>query len=292
MIATSAVPFVGRWHLPDAVQLALLLEASAPKAGNVHPAASFGDMDFTHFVASAVAVRESFAALERDPQRPIGQLILDAVRAMQEATSRNTILGSLLLFGPLTKAFSASSGCSRDSLRAVLTQLTPADSQAVYRAIRLAKPGGLGNREADDVAGVAPQNLMDAMSQVAEFDAVARQYTTAFLDIFERSLPWLEEALQAAADVPDAICRLQLRWLAHEPDGLIVRKAGKEAAQRVQVAAQRTWDTCRLHVSRYVDQAAYQDFDAMLRSDGHRLNPGTTADLIAATLLVKLLGTR
>ena len=31
------------------------------------------------------------------------------------------------------------------------------------------------------------------------------------------------------------------------------------------------------------------DFDASLRGDGHRLNPGTTADLVAATLLAALL---
>jgi triphosphoribosyl-dephospho-CoA synthase len=31
------------------------------------------------------------------------------------------------------------------------------------------------------------------------------------------------------------------------------------------------------------------DFDASLRTDGNRLNPGTTADLVAATLLAALL---
>jgi triphosphoribosyl-dephospho-CoA synthetase len=31
------------------------------------------------------------------------------------------------------------------------------------------------------------------------------------------------------------------------------------------------------------------DFDASLRGPDHRLNPGTTADLVAATLLAALL---
>ena len=32
-----------------------------------------------------------------------------------------------------------------------------------------------------------------------------------------------------------------------------------------------------------------EEFDASLRGPDHRLNPGTTADLVAATLLVALL---
>ena len=35
-------------------------------------------------------------------------------------------------------------------------------------------------------------------------------------------------------------------------------------------------------------EAAYQRLDRFLRSDGNRRNPGTTADLIAATLFVAL----
>ena len=37
-----------------------------------------------------------------------------------------------------------------------------------------------------------------------------------------------------------------------------------------------------------VYQAVLADFDFWLRSDGHRRNPGTTADLIAAALFVLL----
>jgi triphosphoribosyl-dephospho-CoA synthetase len=36
-------------------------------------------------------------------------------------------------------------------------------------------------------------------------------------------------------------------------------------------------------------RAVTGELDGFLRSEGHRRNPGTTADLIAATLFVKLL---
>ena len=37
-----------------------------------------------------------------------------------------------------------------------------------------------------------------------------------------------------------------------------------------------------------VYRAVIADFDFWLRSDGHRLNPGTSADIIAAALFVLL----
>ena len=127
----------------------------------------------------------------------------------------------------------------RQQLSHVLDGLTAEDCRSVYTAIRLAQPGGLGEQAHGDVRGEAPASLLIAMQQVAEVDAVARQYTSVFADVFERLLPWFAEEL-APQDINtenstlDAICRLQLRWLAHEPDGLIVRKLGSETANEVR----------------------------------------------------------
>jgi triphosphoribosyl-dephospho-CoA synthase len=70
-----------------------------------------------------------------------------------------------------------------------------------------------------------------------------------------------------------------MRLLASRPDTLIARKAGAAAAQAVSAGAREVLDGTR----------SLADFDASLRGPDHELNPGTTADLVAATLLVGLL---
>ena len=124
-------------------------------------------------------------------------------------------------------------------MHGVLDNLTHEDSKAVYEAIRVANPGGIGSRDDHDVRDAAPADLVGAMRQVASVDAVARQYTNGFADLFDRLLPWLEESLQAGCDILNAICEVQLRLLAEEPDGLIVRKCGEAIADEVKSLARK-----------------------------------------------------
>jgi triphosphoribosyl-dephospho-CoA synthase len=291
------LPFDRRWPLADAVQLACLYEATAPKAGNVHPNASFEDMHFGHFAASAIAIRGAFdLAAPEYSSRPasVGEIVLAASKMTFEQVGRNTNLGTLLLFAPIAVAEQASHVATANDLRSqicqVLNSLSADDSRCVYEAIRIAKPGGLGSREQDDVATTPPQDLVAAMRQVADMDAVARQYTNGFADVFDSLLPWFdEERGMAGGDALEAICRLQIRWLAQQPDGLIVRKVGSTVAQDVQFRAQQVLERMREHEGKLVELDEAREFDRFLRSDAHRLNPGTTADLIAATLLVSLL---
>ncbi len=264
-----------------------MLEASAPKVGNVHPGAAFCDMDFGHFVASSIAIGDSF----RDASSSsLGTLVLSAVRATALAVGRNTNLGTLLLFAPIALASAGETQAAlRERIVHVLHSLSAEDAACVYQAIREANPGGLGQRDQHDVSNSAPSDLLAAMAQVAEFDGVARQYTYAFAEVFEQFLPWLGHELASGNAPLDAICRLQLRLLAHQPDGLIWRKLGRLEAAEVQRRAQEALHSLDTKCGPIHEVASIQQLDHYLRSDGHRRNPGTTADLIAATLLVRLL---
>ncbi len=286
-------PLDQTWPIPAAAQIACLLEASAPKLGNVHPTASFHDMHFGHFVASAIAVGQVFQDVHK---LTVGQLVLATAETTQQRAGCNTNLGTLLLLAPLAVAASSilsvnHSIDSKSLCRAVgqtLSKLTPADSRDVYAAIRIAKPGGLGRVQDNDVLAQAPDCLIAAMTQAAQIDAVARQYTNGFADIFQRLLPWLNAELQWEADPLAAIVRLQLRWLAHEPDGLIVRKMGTESAQEVQ-----RWAAAVHVLFQQVSPTATLELevlDQFLRHATDLRNPGTTADLIACTLFCRLLG--
>ena len=287
-VATTDVagpyPFDRCWSVSAAAQLACVLEASAPKVGNVHPGAAFVDMHFGDFLESAVAIAPVFAQVA---ELSVGELVLESVRATCAKVGINTNLGTLLLFAPLAKAsrIGMSLAHLHTATQDILNGLTHADSKAIYEAIRVAKPGGLGEAAQHDVRGVAPTDLIAAMRQAAATDAVARQYANGFADLFERLVRWFDAAIRSGHDVFAATCEVQIRWLAEEFDGLIVRKCGTTAATEVQSLAR-----CITQVE-LPDQRRrlLYELDVFLRSEGHRRNPGTTADLIAAMLFVKLL---
>jgi len=280
------------WSIAQSVELACVLEAAAPKLGNVHPGARFVDMHFGHFVASAAAVSPLFASAG---DSSVGQLVLSAASATRQHVGCNTNLGTLLLLAPLAVSVAKTKAAGHaltpqrlaESTGLVLQSLDHGDCRDVYAAIRVAAPGGLGKRNQDDVHESAPENLIEAMRQVALVDAVARQYVTGFEDVLQRLWPWLMEELEKSDDPLNAIVRLQLRWLACEPDGLILRKLGRQEAERIQQRAAEIQDLWLAGSKRY--QTEYRRLDDYLRESGHGRNPGTTADLIAATLFCQLV---
>ena len=278
-----------RWSIADAVAMAVFLEASAPKAGNVTPAHAFSDMDHADFLVSGLSLRSVFA---QHASMGVGQLVLAAVASMREKLTINTTLGTVLLFAPLAKAIErqrnlepASSESLTASVQAVLNGLTHRDADDVYSAIRLAKPGGLGRAEKHDVHSAPPSNLIEAMQAAAPVDAVARQYVNGFADVCDRMLIWLRRGLDRGTNLADLIVEIQLRWMAEEPDGLIVRKAGREVAEEAQQLAVWALDEWLETGQRNV---RWQAFDTFLRNGDQTRNPGTTADLIAAALFALL----
>lgn len=262
----------------DTVHAACVLEVLAPKAGNVHSAAPFDDLTWVDFVVSAEAVSR---VLERAPQRGVGRTLLDAVTATRAVVGSNTNLGMLLLLVPLC-AVRDGDDLAR-GVEGVLQGMTAQDASDAYAAIRRARPGGLGRVDEADVSSVPSTSLMAAMALAADHDTVARQYVTGFARVLEDLAPRLE-ALGSPLD--QAIVTLHLEQMAAEADSLIARKCGTAVAQEAQRRAKAVLD------AGWPDAAAAQRamamLDAWLRQDGHRRNPGTSADLVVAALYAAL----
>jgi len=262
------------------VQLACVLEASATKPGNVTPLHEFSDMSFADLMRSALALGPVFDS-ERVRAAGVGELILDGVRATAAVAEANTNLGIVLLFAPLARAAVTRRGGEplRAALERVLRATDVDDAAAAFQAIVAARPGGLGDADDHDVRAPARVGLRTAMAAAADRDSVASEYATSYAIVFESGLPLLTDALGEGAATLDAIVSLHVGLLAEHPDTLIARKAGTDAARAVSQAARAVRDGLR----------TLAQLDANLRRDGHRLNPGTTADLVAATLLAAQL---
>lgn len=260
--------------------LACVLEAAAEKPGNVTPSHDFADMTFADLLRSALVLGSVFAA-DRARRRGVGELVLDGVRATARVTSANTNLGIVLLFAPLARA--AVTRRRDELLRAaverVLAALDVDDAVAAFTAIVEARPGGLGDAAEHDVREPARIGLREAMTAAAERDAIASEYASGYKIVFGSGLPLLTGALRRGASTTSAIVALHVGLLATHRDTLIARKAGREVACAVTDAAAEVRDGSR----------SLAQLDASLRGDGHRLNPGATADLVAATLLAAQL---
>jgi triphosphoribosyl-dephospho-CoA synthase len=255
-----------------------ILEATAAKPGNVHPAASFADLTHADLVAAAVAIAP---VLERATTAPLGRTILEAVSAARSAADTNASLGIILLTAPLA-AVPDGEPLSAAAVDQVLARLDAGDAADVYRAIALARPGGMGRVDRDDVAGPPPTDLRAAMRAAADRDQIARLWAEGFGPLFAGAVADLSTTVDAGMPLLDAIVECHLRQLAREPDSLIVRKHGAAAAAKVSAAA-----AAILRLSATERPAATAAFDASLRSP-LRLNPGTTADIVAAALYILL----
>jgi len=261
--------------------LACIWEATIPKPGNVHRGADFEDLSYPDFLLSAVVAGP---VLARAAELGVGRAVREAVAATRAAVGTNTNLGSVLLLAPL---------CAvprelplAEGVRNILANLGPEDAASVYEAIRLAQAGGLGHVESMDVNDSAPADLVMAMQAAAERDLVARQYADGFEEVLSCAAPWIGEQVDADLSLGAAVRHAFIRLMHQFPDSLIGRKCGAAVAAE---AARRAGEVLKAGApgsEPYEQEMGNLDF--WLRSDGHRRNPGTTADLIAAGLFVLL----
>lgn len=261
--------------------LACIWEATAAKPGNVYRGADFEDLTFADFLASAALIGP---IIERTPCSGVGATVRAAVTSTRTAVGTNTNLGMLLLIVPLAAVPTDLS--LADGVEEVLSRLTVHDAEQVYAAIRHAQPGGLGSVEEADVhATDSPRiTLRQAMALAAERDLIARQYATGFVEVFQTA-ERIADHLQTLP-LGQSIILAYLELLAQRPDSLVARKCGPELAAKVSAGAAAVLDSRRHGPESFA--AALADFDFWLRADGHRRNPGTSADIIAAALFVLL----
>lgn len=286
-----------RQDIAWASQAACLLEATAPKVGNVNRHHDFADCSLEDFLLSALAIGPAMGRVHR---QSLGETVFQAISATRQVVSANTNLGMVLLMVPLAKAWAQMGNAANPSrspawadmkepIRQLLASLGVEDARWVYRAIRLASPSGMGEVEAADVyADQEPDiSLVQAMKLAAHRDLIAQEYTTGLGITLDVAIPALREALGQGLSLPLAIAQAHLFLMSRYPDSLIARKAGPEASQAAQRWAARAWQAGGFASDR--GQQAVAWLDQKLREEGNRLNPGTTADLIAAALLGLLL---
>jgi triphosphoribosyl-dephospho-CoA synthase len=300
-------------EIAQSLQLAILLEASAHKPGNISVVTNFEKTRYEHFLASAVAVFSSFESAAkrgiRVSQRKadakdveVGKLIKKSVADINAwQHGGNTLLGTVILLSPMAIAAGMIPETNsfdpfrmRENLKLIVEATTPEDAVNVYEAIKIANPSGLG--AAPDLDINDPKSTKKILDQkislyevfkIAEkYDTVCSEWVNNYPITFDVALPALNKGLEKDGTPEDAIVHTFLEVLVEQPDTLIARKAGNGKAEEVSRMAKEilkngfeTTDAKRL----------LKELDRKLRKESNILNPGTTADILAAALAITVL---
>ncbi len=269
-------------RLQDAYVAACELELRAFKPGNVSIYSEGHGMTVEDFRHSA-RVSAPYLA---DGRLSLGERIYYAIRATRDAVGCNTNLGIVLLCAPLLQAAQSEPGEHglKECLQAVLNGTTRTDAEWVYRAIRLAAPGGLGRSPVEDVHRPPQVSLGEAMRLASRRDRIAFQYGNGYADIFEFAIPRYHSALSRWGDPQWAAVAVYVGLLGRIPDSHITRKFGERftglVATRMAALDQALATSARPGQAMQL----LKDVDAEFKSVG--INPGTTADLTVTSLLI------
>ena len=175
----------------------------------------------------------------------------------------------------------------RDSLREVLGNTTVDDADWVFKAITLASPGGLGESKEHDVADMPVVSLTQAMEVASIKDRIAMQYTTNYKDIFDFSILRYNTQFDRFENQEWAAVSVFTGLLSKYPDSHIERKYGNKYSGWVlkQII---TVDDALLNTNRPEQLVPMlHEVDRKFKAKG--INPGTTADLTVATVLIILM---
>jgi triphosphoribosyl-dephospho-CoA synthase len=301
-------------HIARCLELAILLEVSAHKPGNVSVVTNFEKTFYGHFLASAVAAASSFEIAAQEgisvSQGRISVADVGVGRLIKRCTADicawqhggNTLLGAVILLCPIAVAAGMASTNQnidieqlRRNLKRVVESTTPEDAVNVYQAIEIVNPSGLGEaptldvNDPDSVKQILKEeiSLYEVFKIAQKYDTICSEWINNYPVTFDMAYPSLAKRLRRQGDPSNAIVQTFLEVLAEVPDTFIARKIGADKSQEISLKAGMV-----LKAGGVLTPAGKRNlrkFDRELRANSNLLNPGTTADILAAALALCVL---
>jgi triphosphoribosyl-dephospho-CoA synthase len=297
-------------YVSKCAQIASVLEVSGhPKPGNVHRTQNFPDMVFEDFLLSGIAIGETMTKAAKrglkyrdTPDKwekiGLGELILEAVTETDHWVANNTNLGIVMLTTPLSvvagmsEEYTVNWDTFRDKVDQIIKSTTPEDAVNLYKSINIADAGGMGEQEELDVAAESSLqklrddgvNMFDVLEISAPWDKLSYELTHKMPVTFNIGYPTFKE-VKSEYQLNQATVQTFLTILSRVPDTLISRKFGDKKAQEVSEQAKHILDQGGILTSE--GRAVVEKFDQELIDRG--LNPGTTADFTASSIMVSYL---
>jgi triphosphoribosyl-dephospho-CoA synthase len=226
----------------------------------------------------------------------LGKYILQAVKETDNWVANNTNLGIIMLITPI--AMSAAISNNLDELRENINNFvyfsTVIDAIALYEAISIAEAGGMGEQsEADVTSSEASQelieknlNIYDVLNISSSWDSLAKELTTKMPVTFDIGFPTYSK-FKNEYSINLATVITFLTILSQVPDTLISRKYGDDKANEVSSLAMDVLGFKDMNDDMIEFKKKLIEFDDYMFEN--KLNPGTTADLTASSIMVSYL---
>ena len=226
----------------------------------------------------------------------LGRYIFQAVDETNRWIETNTNLGIMMMCIPIAAAASISDSFDeiQENVGRLMDATTVEDAVNLYDAINVADAGGMGDQDEFDVMSEKAkdelrannQTMFDVLEISAGWDRLANELTNKMPVCFEIGYPCFSNFWKTSDDV-DVINKATvltfMTILSQIPDTLISRKYGNEVAEDVSKKASE--------ILEFKDDDSFVEklleFDDYLYDN--KLNPGTTADLTAASIFLSYL---
>lgn len=286
-------------------QIASVLEVSGhPKPGNVHRTQDFDDMVFEDFLVSGVVIGDLMKKAAEMGNRyrkndslheiRLGEIIKEAVLETDKWIGNNTNLGIILLLTPLSVSAGMSSNLNdlRNNVGRIMEATTSQDAINLYDAINIADAGGMGEKEELDVADAEARekiikeniNMYKVLQMSSKWDLLSYELTNRMPITFGIGFPTFR-ATKMEYGINKATVQTFLTILSKKPDTLISRKYGDDMAKLVSADADSILQSGGILNPQ--GELLLREFDKQLLRN--KLNPGTTADITAASIMVAYL---
>ena len=251
------------------------------KPGNVNLLSSHKDTKAQDYLDSAIlSSKELF-----NQNYSLGKRILESVNVTRSQVNVNTNLGIILLCAPVIQSYIDFNNLDlREGIKKTLSTTSIKDTHDLCAAINISSPGGLGDSDMYDTASYPNASIKQIMDYSQEYDRISYQYSHNFSDIFDFIIPKLEFLNQRYESLDISLSLLFIEILAKIPDSHISRKFGDKIAKKTSNNAHDLLKILdREHDPDYLAKAL-NNLDYEYKKKG--INPGTTADLLVASLMI------
>ena len=302
--------------LTRCINLASLLEiAGWPKPGNIHRTKNFKNTRFEHFLAGISAIQPDFRNFCKKAYEfstnvddgygllGLGSFFKAAVEEMMKwQKGGNVVLGHILIIAPLAAAAAICLKIGKIDLKnfksivkKIIDDTTLQDAIDLYKAFKICNPGGLGKINKydinDETSITQLQTDVITLKKIFEFskdyDLISSEYINGFNIILNEGLPYYMKTFSQTKDINITTVNVFLKVLSDHPDTLINRKSGKEASLMISKKAKEI--IINGGISTEKGLLLTQDLDNYLQEMEGRMNPGTTADIIAGIIFCALI---
>ena len=314
---------------------------TTPKPGNVHKFHDFPNTKYEDFLTAVYNLEKDWNELgneiiqddtidEKKLPSILGQFYHSSVKNMMEVQSGgNVLLGHIMLMAPL---FISAIYCIKNQIKemddfwkicsGMIQNSTADDTINLYKALRIAQPGGMGIKQKYDIFS---STAFDELSQdkinlskifeiSKDYDSISHELATNYSFIKNEILPKinrLQDEYGERIDAPlrrikkkvvrfdvikkwhhfnEFIIRIYIYILSVKPDTLIIRKNNGDlkAAEEITSNAKNLYDSF-FYEDLSIWMCKIQDFDEKLQKENGKHNPGATADLLACSLYIMML---